>query len=447
MPKKATPSKNKAPLTRPETVTFFAEAWADAAAACGITWYLYDTALLCAATIGHTPDGYNEWTVAIQPMDYPRVIEEVLPLFQDRTNCLMSVNGHTIVCTHAANLENVVIRIGLLRPASPEEAKTDDRLRVSTQKGRDGNDHPIPYPEPADTVTLNGVTYPTFANYPIYLQERFLDYENCFDDPIGCNLTRETKAELIAHQQDCIEALRFLEELSQKYGLKYRLLSGSVLGAVRHGGFIPWDDDIDIGICVEDLAAFEEKLREHLPEKFRLFYRQADVDYPRMFTKICCDGRCCIDLFPLLPVPQDALRAKAFWFFGKFWRKLHHVKIGDDHRTDFRMKGLARLIALFFSDKQIMQLADRHDRRYVNTDAPCYVNMYSIYSRRVETVPAHWVLNPQRMSFAGIDVPVMGCPDDYLTHMYGDYRIPPFPWDRAHRHVARFNITDTEDCV
>lgn len=433
------------PVTHASTIDYFAAEWAHAAEEFGVSWYLYDTSLLCAATIGHTPDNYKEWTIAIQAVDRNRVMSEVLPRFQDRTNCLMSVSGLSITCTHPHNLENVVIHLGLLRPASPEEAKTDARLRATHGQGKDACDHPIPYPEPAETVTLNEVAYPTFANYRTYLQERFLDYETCFEDPMGCNLTREEKAELAEHQQNCIEALQFIEELSQKYNLKYRLLAGSVLGAVRHGGFIPWDDDIDVGICIEDLPEFEAKVKEHLPKKFQLFCRQAGVYYPRMFTKICCNNRCCIDLFPLIPVPEEGFRAKLSWFFGKFWRKLHYVKIGHCHDDDFRMKSVSRLIAFFLSDEQIMRFADRHDRHYMHKNAPNYVNMYSIYSRRIETAPTQWVKKTVRMDFAGVNVPVMGCTDDYLTHMYGDYMTQPFPWKRTHRHAARFNIADMED--
>ena len=94
------------------------------------------------------------------------------------------------------------------------------------------------------------------------------------------------------------------------------------------------------------------------------------------------------------------------------------------------MKKIAQFVAFFLSDKQIMALADRHDRRYAHKNAPYYVNMYSIYSRRKETAKAAWVKETQRMTFAGIDVPVMGCTDEYLTHMYGDYMTPPREEDR-----------------
>ena len=110
------------------------------------------------------------------------------------------------------------------------------------------------------------------------------------------------------------------------------------------------------------------------------------------------------------------------------------------------MKKMAQFVAFFLTDKQIMALADRHDRRYAHKNAPYYVNMYSIYSRRKETAKAAWVKETERMVFEGIDVPVMGSADEYLTHMYGDYMTYPLPWERTHRHAARFNTADMEDC-
>lgn len=431
-------------ITTAATIDWIATAWTQAVAEFEVSWYLYDSSLLCAATLGHTPKGYNEFTVAIHTADRSKVLNEVLPRFQDVANCLMSVNNRVVTCTHPESGETVVLRIGLLRPCSPKEAKTDARLRVTHGKGKHTACHPISYPEPADTVTLNGIPYPTFSDYREYLTERFLDYENCFEDPMGCNISQEEKESLRVHQQNCVEALQFIEDLSQKHGLKYRLLAGSVLGAVRHGGFIPWDDDIDVGICVEDLDAFEAAVQEHLPEKFQFFRRRANVNYPRMFSKICCNNRCCIDLFPLIPVPSQGLRAKISWFFGRSWRKLHYYKIGHYRSKKFRMRKLAKIAAFFLTDKQVMWLADHHDRHYVKK-AKYYINMYSIYSRTKETAPADWVKNTRRMNFAGVEVPVMGCTEEYLTHMYGDYMTLPFPWNRTHRHKARFNPATMED--
>ena len=81
---------NKRSVTHAATVDYFAAVWAHVAKEFGVSWYLYDTSLLCAATIGRTPDGYDEFTVAIHAVDRDRTLAEVLPRFQDLANCLMS---------------------------------------------------------------------------------------------------------------------------------------------------------------------------------------------------------------------------------------------------------------------------------------------------------------------------------------------------------------------
>ena len=78
---------------------------------------------------------------------------------------------------------------------------------------------------------------PVFSGYEEYLTTVYGDYKDGLTDEIGCGLTKEEKEELKNHQAKCFEALSFLQELSLEFGLRYYLIAGSVLGAVRHGGF------------------------------------------------------------------------------------------------------------------------------------------------------------------------------------------------------------------
>lgn len=63
-----------------------------------------------------------------------------------------------------------------------------------------------------------------------------------------------------------IELLKFFIDICDKYKLKYFVLYGTLLGAVRHKGFIPWDDDIDVGMLREDYECFLKVAQEELPE-------------------------------------------------------------------------------------------------------------------------------------------------------------------------------------
>lgn len=295
-------------------------------------------------------------------------------------------------------------------------------------------------PDRADgTVTHENLCYPAFCGYKQYLEEMYGDFENGLFDDIGVGLTTEEKAELRLHQQKCFQALTFLEGLSKEYGLRYYLLAGSVLGAVRHGGFIPWDDDIDVGIRIEDLENFEKLVKEHLPaglpQGFTLKQSGPNEPYPRMFSKICFEGRCCIDLWPLVPTYSEGLRAKFLWYFGKLITKFHYQKIG--YKVT-RFKKFVKIVSIFLSDKLVMAMARSNERRYTRRNTPAYINLYSVYRRGKETIGRNWLDTKATAVFNGLEVPVVGHTTEYLTHLYGDYMRFPQPWKRASRHVERF---------
>ena len=281
--------------------------------------------------------------------------------------------------------------------------------------------------------------YPVWEEYTQYLEAAYGDYEQGLFDDIGVGLTIEEKVDLREHQQHCREALGFLQELSEEFGLRYYLLAGSVLGPVREGGMIPWDDDIDVGIRIEDLEAFEEKVAEYLPkrlpEAFVLMQSGAENPFPRMFSKICYNGRCCIDLWPLIPTYVEGWKAKYTWYFGKMITKVHYDKIGHEVK---KFKKIVRVVSPWMTDRFVMWLARRNERRDVGKNTPVYINLYSIYKRRKETIKREWLDHPEMMEYDGLVVPVVGCPKQYMVHLYGDYMKRPAPWKRASRHFERF---------
>ena len=89
--------------------------------------------------------------------------------------------------------------------------------------------------------------------------------------------------DLREHQLYAIEALEYLTQILDRNNIKYFLLAGSCLGAVRHKGFIPWDDDIDIGIFNEGYDRFETVLIQELPKQFTWINAKTDNLYPRFF--------------------------------------------------------------------------------------------------------------------------------------------------------------------
>lgn len=357
-------------------------------------WYLYRETLLCANGLGEFPAYLPHAQIAIRPEDNPRLRE--LPLPEG-----WSIDPEGIMCSG-----QIILTIDVL-PGSADTA----------------------------TISCSGEIYPVPSDYREYLAETYGDYENGLHDDIGVGLTAEEKEALKAHQAKCREALAFVQSLSEAHGLRYYLLAGSVLGAVRHGGFIPWDDDVDIGIRIEDLPRFEETVKANLPAGFTLEQPAPNHPYPRMFSKICHEGRCCIDLWPLVPIPFGGIQAKFIWFFSKLIAKIHYCKIGYPVPKHGR---LAKFCSFFLTDAMAMKLA-RWNERMALGKAPAYINLYSVYSRQKETIPLTWLDTPATRLFEGLEVPVIGCTHEYLTHLYGDYMARPAPWKRASRHFERFH--------
>ena len=83
-----------------------------------------------------------------------------------------------------------------------------------------------------------------------------------------------------------IEILDEFVRICNKYNLEYYLIGGTMLGAVRHQGFIPWDDDIDVGIMRKDYDLFIKYAREELGDKYYLDCYETNKEYYLPFAKI-----------------------------------------------------------------------------------------------------------------------------------------------------------------
>ena len=83
-----------------------------------------------------------------------------------------------------------------------------------------------------------------------------------------------------------LETLIEVDRICKKYNIKYWLVSGTLLGAVRHKGFIPWDDDLDICMPVEDYDKFLQIAPKELPDYLFVQTKKTDKYYKRDFAKV-----------------------------------------------------------------------------------------------------------------------------------------------------------------
>ncbi len=96
--------------------------------------------------------------------------------------------------------------------------------------------------------------------------------------------------ELRKAQLKMVEILDAIDEICTKHDIKWWLCYGTMLGAVRHNGFIPWDDDCDIAMLREDYERFIEFAKKELPSNLHLQNREFEPKYNKSITKIRMDG-------------------------------------------------------------------------------------------------------------------------------------------------------------
>ena len=86
-----------------------------------------------------------------------------------------------------------------------------------------------------------------------------------------------------------LEMLKAIADLCEKYDIRYTLYCGTLLGAVRHGGFIPWDDDIDIAMPLKDYRRFQKAAGE-LPPRFVCTHLGNNPNCFMLWTKVSAEG-------------------------------------------------------------------------------------------------------------------------------------------------------------
>ena len=237
-----------------------------------------------------------------------------------------------------------------------------------------------------------------------------------------------------------LEILKVVDDICTKHGIQYTLDGGTLIGAIRHGGFIPWDDDIDINVTREDLAKLRKILPRELPS--HLVYQDYFTDpyYPTLIAKVrerdsymyeepCTDKLkekgIFIDIIPIEEVPNLAWKAKLDYWYGHCLRGIHHYVDTKDTILSWIVLpfawGLTALTRLTNKFRRIDQLA--------------HVYGFQAYGalQKKDYYPI------KRMSFEGFQACVPNNPDAVLTALFGDYmQLPPEDKRRVHSSKIEF---------
>lgn len=249
-----------------------------------------------------------------------------------------------------------------------------------------------------------------------------------------------------------LELLTVFMDVCHQLKLSWFVVEGTLLGAVRHQGFIPWDDDIDVGMLREDYEQFLEKAQALLPEGFFLQTHQTDPAYPHCYAKLrnshtaFVETTCrelpinhgiYIDIFPFDYYPQGFLRGKLFDFQKLLIRyRVREVFYVPEDKALTAANGIRKL--LMFTAKcryQTTEDAILHRERLIRQCKPSalLINNGSPWNNR-ERMPAAVFRELTEIPFEGLTVTAPAGYDSYLQHVYGDYMTLPPESERVPHH-------------
>ncbi len=249
--------------------------------------------------------------------------------------------------------------------------------------------------------------------------------------------TREiTDEELRAHQIEAKGALDEVKRICTAHDIPYYLLAGTCLGAVRHHGCIPWDDDIDIGILSRDYERFEEAVSQELSEQYTWISNNTTRNYPRLFGKILYQGVGCVDCFQLVPTADTPKARARHRFFREMWLKVYLRKIDCYWPGENKLYyTISQILAVLHSRDAVVRRIRKNEQRYEGKGTAHYLNINSIYSTEKETIPAAWLFPAGTVTYEGTEFTTVNDTDAYLKHLYGDYMTPPPDAKRNQRHI------------
>ena len=242
-------------------------------------------------------------------------------------------------------------------------------------------------------------------------------------------------SQLREHQQVMFRMLQAVDTVCKKNDIRYMLFAGSALGAVRHQGFIPWDDDLDVLMLREDYERFLTLAPRELDSEQYYLQKEFSEHWPMFFTKLRKNGTACIerqipkdrqmhqgvyiDIFPCDNLSDNAFIRKLQFLASKVVIAKAVDKRG--YITDSMAKKAFIRLCRLLPARPFYQFTVRRK----DSNSQMVHSFFGGASRYEKNIyPRTWIESTVQLPFETGQYPVSAHFDELLTKLYGDYMTP-----------------------
>jgi lipopolysaccharide cholinephosphotransferase len=253
-----------------------------------------------------------------------------------------------------------------------------------------------------------------------------------------------------------MEVLSEIAQICKKYRISYFAEWGSMLGAVRHHGFVPWDDDLDIGMLRHDYNRFLQVAQKELPNRYKLATLYNWKDYYQYLARVVneehislddaflkkhhgCPYVCGVDIFPLDYVPRNEEEKDmqlTLVGLANFIGNMYDLEDMEEERESY-VRQLEEMAGVTLDrsqpmKRQLYSLTERLCSMYTKEDTDVDIGMPILmvkFENPNYCVPRECYEKLIDMPFENASIPVPAGYDTILSMRYGDYMTPVRQWD------------------
>lgn len=248
-----------------------------------------------------------------------------------------------------------------------------------------------------------------------------------------------------------VEMIKDLQYVCEKYNINYFAVFGTALGAERHQGFIPWDDDTDVGMLRSDYNKFLSVVEKEIGDKYKILTPEIDKRYACNVTKLQrkgtifishlskdlkCEQCIFLDIFPFDCVASSEKQAKKQYFLTLFLDRLLYL-CGTPYPY-IPYEGLKKIIAtvicwvthyltkfLHLSPRFVYKMYMKECKRFNELQTGVVTSWGSGNSLKYKIAVKN-MFPVKETKFETITINVLNNNKEHLTKVYGDYmKLPP----------------------